>query len=254
MQHNAQLWSDLLWLSGSLLELDKCSYHFIYYCFLADGTPIMRSQCTGPSLDVTQSSSKAKTTIEYKSPYTPYKILGHYNAPAGAHTIQKEKFWAQHQTGWHTSTFHDVKTLLPYFESRWFKSMQKYLAKIEAWLEMTEVFVYPPQQLRDEHIMSKDVLECDNVIQYCAGRQKNAYPNEISWRLWQKAMKFWTQTRTLPKSLGRWMVSSCKLYLVWPVYYEYPDGCLYAKWCDRYVQYSPDKENIHLFVNGKESK
>eukprot|EP00957_Ditylum_brightwellii_P133350 10167068-Ditylum_brightwellii.AAC.2 len=40
--------------------------------------------------------------------------------------------WAQHQTGWHTSIFDDVKTPLPHFESRWLKSMQKYLAKIEA--------------------------------------------------------------------------------------------------------------------------
>eukprot|EP00957_Ditylum_brightwellii_P018101 1363558-Ditylum_brightwellii.AAC.1 len=56
-----------------------------------------------------------------------------------------------------------------------------------------------------------------------------AYPNEISWRLWQKVMKLWSKTRTLPKPMGRWM-------------------------CDRYVQYDPDKENIHLFVNGKDSK
>eukprot|EP00957_Ditylum_brightwellii_P117727 8981021-Ditylum_brightwellii.AAC.1 len=48
--------------------------------------------------------------------------------------------WAQHQTGWHTSIFHDAKTPLPHFESQWLKSMQKYLAKIEAQLEMTEDF------------------------------------------------------------------------------------------------------------------
>eukprot|EP00957_Ditylum_brightwellii_P187517 14280506-Ditylum_brightwellii.AAC.1 len=44
MQYDTQLWSDLLWISGSILELDECSYHFIYYCFLADGTPIMISK------------------------------------------------------------------------------------------------------------------------------------------------------------------------------------------------------------------
>eukprot|EP00957_Ditylum_brightwellii_P010033 757266-Ditylum_brightwellii.AAC.1 len=41
MQHDAQLWSDLLWISGGLLELDKCSYHLVYYVFLDDGTPVM---------------------------------------------------------------------------------------------------------------------------------------------------------------------------------------------------------------------
>eukprot|EP00957_Ditylum_brightwellii_P077964 5926326-Ditylum_brightwellii.AAC.1 len=41
IQHDAQLWLDLLWISGSLLELDKCSYHCIYYLFLEDDTLIM---------------------------------------------------------------------------------------------------------------------------------------------------------------------------------------------------------------------
>eukprot|EP00957_Ditylum_brightwellii_P062016 4706709-Ditylum_brightwellii.AAC.1 len=80
------------------------------------------------------------------------------------------------------------------------------------------------------------------------------YPNEISWRLWQKAMKLWTKTRTLPKPIGRWMVQSSQLYHVWPAYYEFSNGCLYVKQCDIYVQYNPDKENIYFFVNGKDSK
>eukprot|EP00957_Ditylum_brightwellii_P116016 8850623-Ditylum_brightwellii.AAC.1 len=50
------------------------------------------------------------------------------------------------------------------------------------------------------------------------------------------------------------MVSSHKLYCMWPAYYKYADGCLYVKQCDMYVQYSPDKEDIHLFVNCKDSK
>jgi hypothetical protein len=40
---------------------------------------------------VTQSGSKVKIMIEYKNPYTSHKTLGHYKAPAGVHTIQKEK-------------------------------------------------------------------------------------------------------------------------------------------------------------------
>eukprot|EP00957_Ditylum_brightwellii_P041660 3154804-Ditylum_brightwellii.AAC.1 len=67
-------------------------------------------------------------------------------------------------------------------------------------------------------------------------------------------MKLWTKTRTLPKAIGRWMVPSNQLYHVWPAYYEFSDGCLYVKQCNRYVQYDPDKENIHLFVNRKDSK
>eukprot|EP00957_Ditylum_brightwellii_P128934 9836591-Ditylum_brightwellii.AAC.1 len=51
----------------------------------------MRSQHPGSPSHATQSGSKAKTTIEYKSPYVPHKTLGHYKAPSGVHTIQKEK-------------------------------------------------------------------------------------------------------------------------------------------------------------------
>eukprot|EP00957_Ditylum_brightwellii_P075957 5774115-Ditylum_brightwellii.AAC.1 len=67
-------------------------------------------------------------------------------------------------------------------------------------------------------------------------------------------MKLWTKTRTLPKPIGRQMVPSSQLYCVWPAYYEFSNGCLYVKQCDRYVQYNPDKENIHLIVKGKDSK
>eukprot|EP00957_Ditylum_brightwellii_P133349 10167068-Ditylum_brightwellii.AAC.1 len=42
-----------------------------------------------------------------------------------------------------------------------------------------------------------------------------AYPNEISWRLWQKAMKLWTKTRNLPNPIGKWMVPSNQLYCMW---------------------------------------
>eukprot|EP00957_Ditylum_brightwellii_P051487 3903315-Ditylum_brightwellii.AAC.1 len=51
----------------------------------------MRSQCPRPLLDEKQSGSNTRIMIEYKNPFTPHKILGHYNAPAGVHTMQKEK-------------------------------------------------------------------------------------------------------------------------------------------------------------------
>eukprot|EP00957_Ditylum_brightwellii_P005071 385453-Ditylum_brightwellii.AAC.1 len=44
MTKDAQIWSDLLWISGGLLELDKCLYHLINYVFLEDSTPVMSSK------------------------------------------------------------------------------------------------------------------------------------------------------------------------------------------------------------------
>jgi hypothetical protein len=37
--HDAQLWNDLLYVSGGKLELSKCSYHPLRFQFAADGTP-----------------------------------------------------------------------------------------------------------------------------------------------------------------------------------------------------------------------
>jgi hypothetical protein len=37
MQLDPQLWNNLLWLSGGMLELSKCSLHHIHFDFLPDG-------------------------------------------------------------------------------------------------------------------------------------------------------------------------------------------------------------------------
>jgi hypothetical protein len=39
LQQDAQLWHDLLWCSGGMLEISKCSYHFLYFEFDAAGNP-----------------------------------------------------------------------------------------------------------------------------------------------------------------------------------------------------------------------
>ena len=44
MQHNSQLWNDLLRTSGGKLELPKCGYHTVYYTFKPDGTPILHQE------------------------------------------------------------------------------------------------------------------------------------------------------------------------------------------------------------------
>eukprot|EP00957_Ditylum_brightwellii_P192317 14640182-Ditylum_brightwellii.AAC.1 len=83
MQHNTQLWSDLMWISGRLLELDKCSYHLVYYVFLDGGTPVMASKQQGQTLQVRQTGNIRQADIEHKNPYTPHKTLGHFKAPGG---------------------------------------------------------------------------------------------------------------------------------------------------------------------------
>eukprot|EP00957_Ditylum_brightwellii_P116589 8893347-Ditylum_brightwellii.AAC.1 len=89
MQEDAQLWSDLLWLTGGLLELDKYLYHFIWYEFLHDRTPVMQSTRPGPVLVIKQLNNKIDTEIQYKNPYTPHTTLGHLKAPGAGNVSQK---------------------------------------------------------------------------------------------------------------------------------------------------------------------
>ena len=53
MAHDAQLWNDLLHVSGGLLEVTKCSYHIIYFSFRPNGLPYMQSGLQGPPLTFT---------------------------------------------------------------------------------------------------------------------------------------------------------------------------------------------------------
>jgi hypothetical protein len=42
IQKDAQLWSNLLWISGGLLELPKkCSYHHLHFYFNSTGKPFL---------------------------------------------------------------------------------------------------------------------------------------------------------------------------------------------------------------------
>ena len=50
MRKDAQLWNDLLWVSGGDLELPKCSYHLLHYMFTADGAPILQGGQVGSDL------------------------------------------------------------------------------------------------------------------------------------------------------------------------------------------------------------
>ena len=50
MQHNAQLWNNLLWASGGALELPKCSNHHIRFDFDTVGRPHMKEGQFGLNL------------------------------------------------------------------------------------------------------------------------------------------------------------------------------------------------------------
>ena len=89
MQHDAQLWADILWESGGDLELPKCSYHFVYWNFLASGKPFLRGGRVGPALKLLDGNGNS-VTIESKSNYSSHKTLGCFIEPRGNLSGMKE--------------------------------------------------------------------------------------------------------------------------------------------------------------------
>jgi hypothetical protein len=86
---DAQLWADLLWLSGGYLELPKCSYHLIHFEFLPNGRPFMMNKDLGQSISIIDAKDGQRLTIPQKAPGMPHKTLGHFKAPMGNSRTQK---------------------------------------------------------------------------------------------------------------------------------------------------------------------
>ena len=86
--HDAQLWNDILWASGGVLEHDKCSYHFMVTDFDRNGAPVLRSSKHGEPIKIHNAFGKT-TTLKQLSVYSPYKTLGTYQCPGSAQWQQE---------------------------------------------------------------------------------------------------------------------------------------------------------------------
>jgi hypothetical protein len=73
-----------------MLELPKCSYHFLIFDFDESGTPIPRTGTVGSPLEVKSPQGHA-ITIPFKTIHNTHKTLGHYQAPAGKVQTQLKK-------------------------------------------------------------------------------------------------------------------------------------------------------------------
>ena len=87
MQLDAQLWNDLLWLSGGKLELSKCFYHHIHLKFADDGSATMKAGHFGQPVTL-HNELEEVVTIPAKSVYQSHKTLGHHKSPAGNNSTQ----------------------------------------------------------------------------------------------------------------------------------------------------------------------
>eukprot|EP00957_Ditylum_brightwellii_P203937 15336846-Ditylum_brightwellii.AAC.1 len=63
MRGDGQLWSILLWPTGGLLELNKCSYHDIHFLFYPDGTHQMQLQQPDHCLQINKADTNENVQI-----------------------------------------------------------------------------------------------------------------------------------------------------------------------------------------------
>ena len=99
--HDAQLWSDILWSSGGVLEHDKCSYHYLRTDFDPNGAPVFRAGTHGDPIQIKDAYANT-TTLKQLSVYSPYKTLGTYQCPGRRQKkqtqelINRSKFLSPH--------------------------------------------------------------------------------------------------------------------------------------------------------------
>ena len=86
MEHDAQIWNDLLHCSGGKLELKKCSFHVLHFSFRPDGTPKPTLDRYENTIQVTDQTTNECITIPAKRATETHKTLGHYKAPAAKPT------------------------------------------------------------------------------------------------------------------------------------------------------------------------
>jgi exonuclease III len=93
LRSNAQVWANMLGVSGGSLELSKCSYHLVEWKFALHGDPVLISNTNGSTqpIAVKDPITHEVHTLTSLSPYTAHKTLGHYKEPAGSQHTQFQK-------------------------------------------------------------------------------------------------------------------------------------------------------------------
>ena len=87
MQHDAQVWHDIVWASGGDLELPKCTFHQIHFEFDHKGRPKMLQGRFSSSLHVVTAAGK-KIRIKQLSVCESHKLLGCHKEPMGLQQTQ----------------------------------------------------------------------------------------------------------------------------------------------------------------------
>ena len=81
MEHDAQLWNDLLYCSGGKLELVKCSFHVLHFTFLPNGQPQPTIEKYDDMIHIIDAETSQRIPIPAKRVFETHKTLGHQKSP-----------------------------------------------------------------------------------------------------------------------------------------------------------------------------
>ena len=82
-EKDAQVWNDVLHLTGAALNKTKCSYHYLYFIFAMSGLATAKGGTFNPTLHIHFNTDTDKRPLKQLSAYSSHEILGVWKAPAG---------------------------------------------------------------------------------------------------------------------------------------------------------------------------
>lgn len=82
MQHDAQLWNNLLFCTGGKLELTKCSFHVLSFEFRPNGAPIPSIASYDNTIHITDLQDHSHIPIPSKRVFESHRTLGHIKSPS----------------------------------------------------------------------------------------------------------------------------------------------------------------------------
>lgn len=241
LREDAQLWTDLLHVSGGKLELSKCSFHALSFRFQPNGTPTVLGNDTVAPLSLHDPGSETEQLIQSLPPTQAHKILGHWKAPADPR--QQQQLQSLLQKAERIATIISASPItrqgasLAYFGKYipglryvlpqcWFplrtlhqaqrKSMAKIIAKCGYAITTPHALIYAPREYGGAGFISWASVQSEGQILLFIKhwRTSTTVSNMlricVSWAQWQAGTSvslLADATMRLPQVEGRWLQS-----------------------------------------------
>eukprot|EP00957_Ditylum_brightwellii_P211685 15366464-Ditylum_brightwellii.AAC.2 len=184
VDHDVNLWDELLWIIGGLLEQSKPTYSLMVWDFEEPGKPFIMPMEKLPANTVKIRCNGTAATLKQTAENKAIRNLGDNqalilqeeteleNLKTKTHKITYAVWWGQHAVGVGFSILKGTQDIL-HLEGTWLKQNQDGLNTIGRTIKLEHDWIRAPVQLHDKHIMQifleLDAVEKCNleVLNYC---------------------------------------------------------------------------------------